>query len=155
MSACKPPPAEKWREDRSWCALEKDALRQVDVWLSRESRNSWFVICAVEGYSINFLCSNANVNEYNWGKIVTLLEWKSRNSLSRFQRSLLRLVNCWIWPLQSSQVEFKGEILFYHQLNVKKPTTFFYSLAFSYFQANQDYFDMCGEENSQLKYILG
>lgn len=57
-----------------------------------------FVICAVEGYSINFVCSNANVNEYNRDKLVTLLEWKSRNSFSRFQRSLLRLVNCWFQP---------------------------------------------------------
>lgn len=66
-----------------------------------------FVICAVEGYSIDFVCSSANVNEYNQGKAVTPLEWKSRNNLFRFQRSLLRLVNCWFQPFLNSQVEFK------------------------------------------------
>ena len=33
-----------------------------------------FVICAVERYSIDFVCSSANVNEYNQGKAVTPLE---------------------------------------------------------------------------------
>lgn len=119
IGVCKPPLTEKGKEVRSRYALEKDALRQVDIWLARK-RNSGFVECGVESYRIHFACAYANVHEYDWGKVVTEQEWKSRNSLPRFQTSLLRLVNCWCQPFQNSQVEFSAEILFYLPLNAKK-----------------------------------